>query len=595
MRSVRGTDEVLTLGESSGGFMKKIILSVLFLGILLLCGCSYEDATVSGTFSDDVSGEIEDVFGSAVVIATPDEYGIDAGDLADGGYHIRITDGQAVIVSSDDAGANNAAVRLLSQFMDVTALASAGDMTVTVTEPEDIAIPSTVSSHMVIKRDCAVQIHGYATPGDTVYGTFRGEDYTETSAAVADDEGMFRLIFPEMRADSKGKTLHISTSLGGSAAFEDILAGDVWLITGQSNSGRELYRSMEFYGETELPISEDAPVRLYWQDPACKEAAAVITEAQKDANGTGWTISSETELKRFSALGAYFAEEYITYADVPVGLIQCSANGAYLTELMQPRLGAELGIDGRVGAYYDLMIAPFTEYSVTGVLLWQGESEAGGDGRYQVYSEHLCRYIGALREDFNDPALPVIQIQLPTYGTTGVEFWPEVQNVRMEQLYASEKMNGFELVSHIDSGTTNAEMEDWAHPKNKRPAGVRAARIALQYVLGFDEWDETRSPAPESASLNGGTITVNFKYTGKGLALASGTKPTGFHIRYSDGTKEQPVSAEIVNGDTIKFGYNTEKTPVAISYGDLIYTRPVAPNVVNSSGAQMAAFVTDVK
>ena len=450
-----------------------------------------------------------------------------------------------------------------------------------------VTLPKVLSAHMVVQRDLPVHIWGLAAPGEMVSVAFRGE----TRAVKASELGRWSLY---LKPGSAGGPFRMTVA--GDAAGErpivlyDILVGDVWVASGQSN--------MEFPLDAASTAAEDLPkagnpnIRLM----TVKQVAADY--ALDDIQSEGWTASSPETAKSFSAVAWYFAREISECEHVPIGIINSAWGGTPVEAWTRmAALGADAAVnplflswgqagereaDGILrkvviekrtaeakalgkpvpfapwtplleslapGNLYNGMIAPLTPFPIKGVIWYQGEANAD-PRRAPLYGRIFRDMIEDWRRQWGVGDFPFLYVQLPNYDNDGD--WP---TLRDEMLKTLEMANTGMAVT-IDVGDpTNI------HPTNKKPVGLRLSRAAR--VLAYGERIEFSGPIFRQVTPEGSAIRAWFDHA-SGLT-AKGGELSGFEVAGADG-KFFPATGKI-DGASVVASSPGVKEPVAVRYG----------------------------
>lgn len=408
---------------------------------------------------------------------------------------------------------------------------------------------------MVVQRGQPIALRGTAAPGEAVTLSFGGK----AVAVKAGPDGGWNAQLPAFAAAAQGRELTASAA-SGDAVLHDVLVGDVWLCSGQSNMLFTIGQSAE--GPTvraEAAESAQQPIRLLqWKmswpsDPEGWDAGNLPTAATWFT--PVWSKADAEHLDDFSAIAWHFGQElFRREPGVPLGLINCSVGGspilAWLPEawLQRDPLGAselahwldrEGGEDTwcetrarqnlrdvkepgvafhpfKPGALDAAGFSRMAGFRCRGILWCQGESEAEQVWSVPVYSRLLPLLVTSLRQRFGEDAAFVC-IQLP-----GMErrLWPEFRAV---QAAARQEIPKSALVTTWDGGDRTD-----VHPKAKQETGRRAAVAAVSVLQG-----ERLPAAPEFRAERkvAGDLVLDFSSPLRGPVL-----PRGFEIRAADGT-----------------------------------------------------------
>ena len=434
---------------------------------------------------------------------------------------------------------------------------------VTITENIKAVVSGVFSSNMVLQRNQPIPVWGWSEAGTTVTGTFAGT----TATAVADESGYWKLIFPAQSANAVGQTMTISTASNQITVFDNILIGDVYIVNGQSNAELAVNRtSAHLDNAGKEAIKElfryDNNIRLFHQIKAgVVERTDLWAEPQKDVINEDWqwTVAAENDnFWLFSAMGMYFAKNIreSLSEDVPIGLIQTAAGGAFLDEIMPNELNQQFGYTGShtvtTGGYYNTMMNPFVGYPIAGMLFFQGESNNYMTA--ETYARDLAAYITELRTrwgiDFN-----FYNVQLSSYGQYQVDnnIWPYLSVVRNEQYQLLNTLDNYYLTVSMDRGYAGevdvGGTQDYMHPKDKKTLGERIAKQALAvYYKELTVGENTFSPVPSDIQWNADGILISFDNADT-LALATGDALVGFQCVINEEVVD--VAAQIVNGNQV--------------------------------------------
>jgi len=460
----------------------------------------------------------------------------------------------------------------------------------------ELKLPAIFSDHMVLQRDAAVPVWGWATPGAAVSVRIAGQSHE----ARADEAGRWRVALDPLAV---GEPIELTcTSEGRTITRTDVLVGEVWLCSGQSNMVWALRRAID--GEREVAAANDERLRLF-------RVKRSVTDAPLDdlAGGESWTRCTPADAAEFSAVAYYFGAMLRRELGVPVGLIQ-SAYGGTSAEVWtsEPTLRADPAFDavvrryrkslddhaaGRGGApspnarpagFYNGMIHPLVPFAIRGVAWYQGEANSA---RARAYRALLPMLINDWRRAWGgvDGELPFGVVQLPSYSNPprvppGGANWPQL---REAQLMTAQQLPGVGLIVTFDTGGgVNL------HPPDKKPVGERLARWALGAVYGRDVvWS---GPVLREMKVEDGKVVLTFDHAGSGLATLDGKPVRGFAIAGADGKFRWAVTEMTDDGRIILSDYLVRE-PVAVRYG--WNDDPHWANLTNREGLPASPFRTD--
>ena len=476
------------------------------------------------------------------------------------------------------------------------------------TKVDRLEVSKLFSDGMVLQREAPVRVWGLGTPGAIVKVTLN--DLSDD--VVVGEDGKWKA---ELEAQSAGGPYEMTVISGPkSITIGDVLIGEVWLASGQSNMQMRVEQCKD--AEQEIASSDNSRIRQFHvyrfpYDEPLDTLVGPFDEGQEYANK--WEEASPTTTGHFSAVAYFFARELENKLGVPVGIVHASWGGTEIEcwmsddafksnkSLEDPYLNwkdrlferdsrragyekyeAELeelkkdaAENGRpVSAYvhkptvlYKGMLKPVIPYSIRGALWYQGEANA----RYpEDYDDLMEAMIAGWRSDWNLGDLPFLYVQLAGWEPGG-ENWPELRNAQTKVLEYPN--TGMALA--LDIG----EEKD-IHPKNKQEVGYRLSLDALKLAYGKDVLSS--GPMFDSLSHDGNKIIVTFKYAGDGIAVSEGSAPGCFEVY--DRAKEEWVKADatISAENQVTVWSKSVKKPAAVRYGWKSWT-PDA-NLYNTQG-----------
>ena len=497
-------------------------------------------------------------------------------------------------------------------------------------------LASLFSDHMVLQRDASVPIWGDATSGDTVTVSFAGQ---EVSATVGNN-GHWRVELKPLAASSKPQSLTVTSKSGGGATVKNVLVGDVWVGSGQSNMAGRV-NSYAANDETLAKLAGQAPfanIRLMQSGPK-----------------PSWTEASEATVPAFSALLFPFGERLQRELDVPIGLIVGAVGGtpsgqwippqtfassekckaeiaefaktydaaaaqrAYEKQLaaweklvetaeakgeksrgrkpLPPQGPGSSNRGGKIGALYERYIEPVAGYRIRGVLWDQGEARSGvvGVDQYTMMSE----LIRGWRDVWGQGDFSFLFVQKPSGG--GNAFSNDNPITRNGNAF----VNGLPEITRLGDGeqrflyvrlmrdNANAwmvpasDLGSGIHPTNKWGYGNRAAEVALSQV--YKTGVQAYGPMYRSHSVDGNKVVVSFDHVGKGLAVVHSDRLQGFAIAGDDGNW-QWADAKI-DGDTVALTSAKVPQPRHVRYA-WAQNRAWA-NLFNKDGLPALVFTTE--
>lgn len=417
----------------------------------------------------------------------------------------------------------------------------------------DVSLPSIFGSHMVLQRDKPITVWGWAEKGETV-AVKLGEAKAD---AVADEKGNWKVALPAMKANSKGQTLVVEGK--NKIAFEDVLIGEVWLGSGQSNMQWSVDASDK--PKETIAAAQHPNIRLY---------LVPLVQAPNPAKDikASWKPCTPANIPSFSAALYFFGARLQKDLEVPVGLIASSWGGS--------RIEPWTVTDKGSGAMYNAMIAPLNSLSLRGVIWYQGESNVGEGMLYRDRKEAL---INGWRKSWGKD-MPFLFAQIAPWSGYGgdAEALPKL----WEAQTACHKMPNTGMAVTTDI----VHSIDDIHPKNKLDVGNRLALWALAKTYGKKELVYS-GPLYSGLAIDGGKAVVSFAHVGSGLAARDGKPLSEFEIAGEDGKFVKGDA--VVEGKTIVVTSTEIEKPTQVRYG---WRKTANPNLMNKEGLPAAPFRT---
>jgi sialate O-acetylesterase len=498
-------------------------------------------------------------------------------------------------------------------FTALTVLAVVG--TVNPQAQADVKLPSFFSDGMVLQREARVPVWGTADVGEAVTVSVAGQ----TVRSTADAAGKWMVDLTPLPV---GAPLEVVIEGKNKLTVHDVLVGEVWLASGQSNMEWSVRRSAN--ADAEIAVANYPAIRMF----TAKRSAS--PEPSTDVPGQ-WKAATPEVVGAFSAVGYFFARELHQKLGVPVGIIHTSWGGTPIEswtkesvlradekykavferwqravedypaakkehdakvaqweaaaaaakaegklEPTRPAAIADPNTSRRPGALYNGMIAPFVPYAVRGFLWYQGEANAGRAYQYRDLFQTMIR---DWRADWNQE-LPFLFVQLANYRARKEQpdesDWAELREAQTMALALPR--TGMAVT--IDVGE-----EKSIHPLNKQDVGHRLAVAAL--AQEYDQNIPYSGPMYDSMAVEGNAIRLKFKHTNDGLVAKDGALQ-GFAIAGED---RKFVWADArIDGDTVVVSSPAVTTPVAVRYA---WANNPAANLYNGAGLPTSPFRTD--
>jgi sialate O-acetylesterase len=419
----------------------------------------------------------------------------------------------------------------------------------------DVTLPKIFGSNMVLQQGQPIRVWGWADVGEKVSVDL--DDQTAT--AVADDKGNWRVDLPTKKAD--GKTYTMSVSGKNQIELKNILVGEVWLGSGQSNMAMTVKGVKD--ADKEIAAAKHPQIRLFLV-PRAKAGAPA-----KDTTGGAWQECSPETVPNFSATAYYFARELQKELKVPVGIIASSWGGTKI-EPWTPKNGA-----GAV--LYNGMIHPLAPFSLRGVIWYQGESNVLSLAGLK-YHDMKKQLIEDWRKAWGNDNLSFYYVHIaPWGGRYGAGELPKLWEAQTKSL--SLPHTGMAVITDAVDNINDI------HPKSKQVVGKRLALWAL--AKNYEKDIVYSGPLYKSMKVDGNKIRIEFAHA-EGLASRDDKDLTEFTIAGADGNFV-PAKATI-DGDTVVVQADGVAAPKHVRFG---WHKVCNPNLVNKAGLPAAPFHTD--
>ena len=490
--------------------------------------------------------------------------------------------------------------------------------------PAAVKLPSVFSDHMVLQRDKPVPVWGWADPGEAV--TVRLGTGAE-SKATADASGRWQVALAAVPA---GGPFRLEVKASNTLVVEDVLVGEVWICSGQSN--------MEWSVRASANAKDEIAAATHPRIRHVKFPRKPESQPQQDQQ-VNWQVCSPETAGEFTAAGYFFARTLLTELDVPIGLINTSWGGtriepwtppigfdgvpaladiaaavnlatpgtpahrekteAYVkaTEAWTTNARAAMaagkplaapepfpdglrGMADRPGAnaqpttLFNGMVAPIIGYGIRGAIWYQGESN---HTEGMLYADKKRALVEGWRKLWNQGEFPFYFVQIAPFEYGAED--PSVLPVFWEAQAACLKIPNTAMAVIHDVGNTKN-----IHPTDKQTVGKRLAHIALARDYGKKDLVHS-GPVFKSIEPTGSKLRLTFDSCGSGLTTRDGKAPDHFEIRQADGafTKADAV----IDGHSIVLSATGVEPPVGVRFA---WHKLASPNLMNKEGWPAACF-----
>ncbi len=484
----------------------------------------------------------------------------------------------------------------------------------------DVRLPAVFSDHMVLQQQQEIRVWGWADAGEAVTVSL-GKNSQSTTAA---EDGRWHVELPPMMASKVAVPFVVKGN--NTVEIGDVLVGEVWLCSGQSNMEWPVAACTNAQQEI---AAADFPMLRHIKVPL------VPSTVPLDNFQSNWQVCSPATAGGFTACGYFMARKIQQELDVPVGLINSSWGGtrvepwtppvgfqrvAALQDIYQSVIGRTPGTPSyqeRLSAHisaveswvatakeavkgitplspspaYPAELVPFSSnqdpsmlyngmihslvgFPIRGAIWYQGESN---HGEGMLYLEKKKALINGWRELWKQGDFPFYYVQIAPYQygnedpTILAKFWEAQAAVQTIPQTGMVVINDIATVNDI-------------HPPNKQDVGLRLALLALKYDYGQSEI-VANSPEVDTLEVLSDRLKIRFKNAGGGLKTRDGKAPSHFEVIGVGSDGFQPASAEI-NGDTITLTSDKVKAPVAFRFA---WHMLAEPNLAGGTGLPVGA------
>lgn len=477
----------------------------------------------------------------------------------------------------------------------------------------------------VLQREKPVPVWGHATAGGKVSVSFAGQ----TKAATADGSGRWLITLDPMPASAESRPLSITEAGTPAVEVKDVLVGEVWLGSGQSN----MQWNIASVRPEDQAIANAGPVPLL----RLFDVPRVLNHARQETVNAKWTPATPETAREFSAVGYFFGKQLAEELKIPIGIIHSSWGGSriepwwaeeglegideladvrknrlakspgfpeydkafrkFVTDIrgwsddagkaldagtpvpampQQPPLLA-LGHNQETGTY-QAMIHPLVPFALRGFLWYQGESNNGEGMRYTTKKRAL---IDGWRKQFHAPDAPFLFVQLApfNYGPNRTFDLPGIWWAQQETLKIPH--TGMAVINDIGNPTN-------IHPTNKSEVARRLALWAFADTYGKKDIVKS-GPLFSGYKVTDKGIAIRFDHTGGGLTTRDGTPPNWFEIAGADAVY-QKADAKI--SDDGKWLLLTSAAVPKPDRARFAWSQIAEPNLMNKEGLPAAAFNT---
>lgn len=447
-------------------------------------------------------------------------------------------------------------------------------------------LPLVFGDHMVLQRDEPVPVWGKAAAGAHVKLIF-GKQVKE---GVANADGSFQLWLDAMPANSNEQTLFVIS--GDTVEYKDVLVGEVWLCSGQSNMEYTMNKSIHYYkakrsqGLDSVQVNQEnnRAIRLF----------LVNRDLTKPSDrNKGWQRAEYPWVGQFSAAGYYYARELQSRLHVPVGMIAASVSGSAIEPWLPARPVSKSKDDSTqaeepAGKFFTGRIQPLAPFALKGFLWYQGETNCML-GQRSAYTQNMMLLIKSWRGLWNNGSLPFYYVQIaPFYyshskskvqlNDRSLAFFRAAQDKVLATTPNTARIITTDLVDNLDD----------IHPTYKWEIGKRLAWLALDRTYHVKQVSE--GPRIDKVKFKDHRARVHFVNPKSGLVVHDSSRIRGFELAGTDG-RFYPATGIVKKNKYVLVSSPEVPDPVALRFA---WKEDAEPNLFDTAGLPAEPYQTGV-
>ena len=443
---------------------------------------------------------------------------------------------------------------------------------------QTLRLPSFFSNNMVLQRNADVNIWGWAQSGQKVI--IKPSWSKDSVVAVTTGDATWKTKLPTTEAGGPYSITLLSQNQ--KIVLENILIGEVWIVSGQSN--------MQWSAQHKIKEMMDVLPGITNPNIRFLQVSNIASQTPQDNIFDSWQNCNPQSAASFSAIGYFFAEKLLSELKVPVGIINASWGGSsaeYWTPRAVVEKDEELLSNSKLqklaprkpyqpGVLWNSMIYPLVGYNIKGALWYQGEDNTVS---YWGYDKLMKAMVNSWREDWNSN-FPFYFVQIAPYNYK--YSIPKAAYLREQQQLTALTLENSGMVVTTDLVDDLKNI----HPQQKRAVALRLAALALANDYEKEAVDY-QSPIFKECIIQGDKIRVRFHYLTGGLKV-NGKDINELFIAGKD-KKFYPAKYKIEGNELIVFSSDV-KEPVAVRFG---FSDTALPNLFTKSGLPVSPFRTD--
>ena len=479
----------------------------------------------------------------------------------------------------------------------------------------DVTLPAILSSHMVVQRDQPIHLWGWAAPDENVAVDF---NHVQRSA-TADKLGRWDIVLPPQSA---GGPYALTIKGANTIRLEDILVGDVWFASGQSNM------EMPLAGFPNSAVVTNSAEEIQNANQPNLRLLLIYKKASefplRDYEPVSWTACTPETAAKFSAVAYFFGKQLAGSEHVPIGLIDStwggtpaeawtSMAGLSADSSLMPVFAAWSGFSGEraetarlieaekaadeaarkanqplpkhpwrpdpvswePAALFNAMVAPALNFHIKGAIWYQGESNASVE-RANLYEKLFPALIADWRARWHEGDFPFLFVQIANFKAGSQVTWPVVREAQRRTLSLANTA----MAVTIDIGDPEN-----VHPADKQDVGGRLALAARKLAYGEDV--EFSGPAYREVAIEGNNLRVWFDHVAGGL-MAKGDALKGFEVAGDD--HHFMHAAARIEGNSVLVSCDAVPNPKFVRYG---WANAPVVNLFNGKGLPASPFTSE--
>ncbi|WDE97560.1 sialate O-acetylesterase [Lentisphaera profundi] len=456
----------------------------------------------------------------------------------------------------------------------------------------DIRLPTVLTDGMVLQRDKAITIWGWADAQEKLKVSL-GNDSATTKA---DRSGQWSVSLKAQKANSEGQLLTIKGN--NTIRIKDVLIGEVWLASGQSNME---FRMNQTANKDDIAKAKYPNIRLFHVKK--NKSAFGLDNVQGS-----WQKCTPESVATFSAVAYHYGKNLHENLNIPIGLISAAVGGTQIEpwtplegfqqkEILKEYADLVAGYtkNTRVlhtspSAYYFAMIHPLLKLKLRGLIWYQGECSLGQKGDGAIYTDKTYALIKGLRDNFQQEDLSFYFVQMPPFLYVGrfKKQCTKTLTVESLPLFNEAQMNCLKTIPNSGMVVVSDKIDkvQGIHPTNKAVVGYRLSLWAMAKNYGRPNIVYS-GPLYKSYKVSGNKIIIEFDHVGSGLTTLDGAALTHFQIAGKD-RKFIEAKASVV-GKTILVESSNIRSPMAVRFS---WHEAAIPNFANAEKLPASPFRT---